>query len=75
MELYGGQPLLNTIRKKAAWEVLLNDIGNQMEQLQLGQTKRVVYYIDGNDLQAVVEQIQKPDGTWRDGQLLSLSQM
>ena len=73
--LYGGQPLLSTIRRKAAWEVLLNDISDQMNQLQLGQAKRVVYYVEGKDLQAVVEQVQRADGTWREGQLLSLSQM
>lgn len=74
-ELYGGQPLLSTIRRKAPWEVLLSDIGDQMNQLQLGQAKRVAYYVDGKDLQAVVEQVQRADGTWREGQLLSLSQM
>lgn len=74
-ELYGGQPLLSTIRRKAPWEVLLSDIGDQMNQHQLGQAKRVVYYVDGKDLQAVVEQVQRADGTWREGQLLSLSQM
>ncbi len=74
-ELYGGQPLLSTIRRKAPWEVLLSDIGDQMNQHQLGQAKRVAYYVDGKDLQAVVEQVQRADGTWREGQLLSLSQM
>lgn len=72
---FGGQSLLSTIRRKAAWEVLLNDISDQMNQLQLGQAKRVAYYVDGKDLQAVVEQVQRADGSWREGRLLSLSQM
>lgn len=74
-ELYGGQPLLSTIRKKSAWEVMLNDISDRITQPQAEQVKRVAYYVEGKELQAVVEQVQKEDGTWRDGQLLSLSQM
>ena len=74
-ELYGGQPLISTIRKKSAWEVMLNDISDRITQPQPEQVKRVAYYVEGKELQAVVEQVQKEDGTWRDGQLLSLSQM
>ena len=73
-DVYGGQPLLSTIRRKAVWEVMLNDI-SQMAQQQSGQPKRVVYYVHEKDLRAVMEQTQKDDGQWHDGQLLSLSQM
>ena len=74
-ELYGGQPLIGTIRKKSAWEVMLNDISDRITQPQPEQVKRVAYYVEGKELQAVVEQVQKENGTWRNGQLLSLSQM
>lgn len=74
-ELYSGQPILDTIRKKDSWEVLLSDISSQINKVKPAQPKRIVYFVKGYDLDAIIEQVQKTDGTWHNGQLLSISQM
>ena len=70
-ETFGGEPLISTIRRKAAWEVMLNTLNDRVTQLKPEQVKRVVYYVDGMELNAIVEQTLRDDGTWRDGIVLS----
>lgn len=74
-ETFGGNPLISTIRKKALWEMMLIDVARRVATEKGSGDRRVAWYVIGSDLQAATEQVMREDGTWRDGQLLSLSQM
>lgn len=71
--LFGGQPLISTLRKKSKWEIAFQEIEDSVSKL-CDKEKRIAYYVNGYDLEAIVEQTKEEDG-WRDGQVLSLSQM
>lgn len=73
--LFGGQPLISTVRKKQSWEVALNDIAQKVKPSTKNVEKRIAYYIDGKSLTAVMEQSRSEDGEWHDSKLLSLSRM
>lgn len=73
--LFGGQPLISTLRKKQSWEVALNDIAQKVKPSTKNVEKRIAYYIDGKSLTAVMEQSRSEDGEWHDSKLLSLSRM
>lgn len=71
--LFGGKPLISTLRRKSKWEIAFQEIEASVSKL-CEREKRIAYYVNGYDLEAIVEQTKEEDG-WRDGQVLSLSQM
>ncbi len=74
-EKLGGKPFIETMRKRQAWEVMLADLSEKVSKKQEDVERRIVYYMDGKRLQAIVEQTRNSEETWRDGKLLSRSQM
>ena len=70
---FGGNPLLSRINRRPAWEKKLSAISESMTKIK-GLEKRVVYFINGFDLTAIMEQ-EKIGGEWKDGKVLSLSEM
>ena len=70
-ETFGGEPLISLIRRKAPWEMMLDTLNDKVAQLKPQLVKRVVYYVEGMELNAIVEQVQREDGSWRDGIVLS----
>ncbi|MBO7481064.1 MAG: DEAD/DEAH box helicase [Bacteroidales bacterium] len=72
---FGGQPLIRTLRKKQAWELLLNDIAENIVPSSIKKEKRIAYYIGKTEINEVMEQYRAEDGVWHDGELLSLSLM
>lgn len=71
---FGGPSALSTLRKKASWEIMLSGLTDSLTNT-LEEEKRVVYYVVGKEMTAIVEQIHQEDGSWRDGRLLSRSTM
>lgn len=73
--LYGGKPLLTSIRKKAPWELLLGEINRVAQQQVDTRPRRIVYFLNNSSLSGIIEQIEEKPGQWRDGQLLSAKKM
>lgn len=71
--IYGGAPLLSTIRRVSAWEKALKDLSLLAEQ-QTEVKKRIVYYVSGLSLVSVMEQ-KMIKGEWQDNVLLSVRDM
>ncbi|MBQ0031079.1 MAG: DEAD/DEAH box helicase [Bacteroidales bacterium] len=69
-ELFGGAPLISTLKKRASWEMAFQEIENRLAK-QENKEKRIAYYLDKYDLKAIIEQT-KEDNEWKDGQVLSL---
>ena len=55
--------------------MMLTDVARRVATEKGSGDRRVAWYVIGSDLQAATVQVMREDGTWRDGQLLSLSQM
>ena len=73
--LYGGKPLLASIRKKAPWELLLGEIDRAAQQQVDTRPRRIVYFLNHSSLSGIIEQVEEKPGQWRDGQLLSAKRM
>lgn len=71
--MYGGKPILANIRRKSSWEVLLGEIETTAEKTVDEVPRRIVYFMNGNKLSSIVEQVQQEDSFWEDGRLLSCS--
>lgn len=73
--LFGGKPLLATLRKKAPWEILLGEIDKVTQKQMDTRKRRIVYFLNRSTLSGIIEQIEEEPGKWRDGQLLSAKRM
>ncbi len=71
VSLFGGTPLLSTIRKKQPWEILLGEIDNVAKTQVDNRRRRIVYFLNRQTLSGIVEQVEDEPGTWRDEKLLS----
>lgn len=71
---FGGPSALSTLRKKAPWEVMLSNLTDSLTNTK-EEEKRIVYYIKGKQMVAIMEQVRQDDGSWKDGRLLSRSLM
>jgi hypothetical protein len=69
--LYGGKPLLSSIRRKSSWEILLGEIDTSVHQGVDTRARRIIYFLKGMSLSSIVEQVQQEDGSWVNGRLLS----
>ncbi len=74
-DFFDSKPLISSLRKKQAWELLLTDISERVSKENKDTEKRLVYYMKGKSLHAIVEQTRKEGGEWCNGRLLSRSQM
>lgn len=73
---YGGRPVINTLRRRAAWEMALSDITEKIAQgTDVQARKRIVYYMKDDELSSIEEQMESEDGSWVGTKLLSLTQM
>lgn len=70
---FGGEPLLSSMRIKPKWAQTLTEIEEAVSQIEAVE-KRIVYFLDGFEITAIVEQ-EKHDDQWRDSRLLSLLEM
>ncbi len=68
---FGGKPLLASIRRRAAWEVMLTELNTTMGRAQDTRPRRIAYFMDGMRLASIMEQVQGDDGSWTDKRLLS----
>lgn len=71
--LFCGTPLISKLRKRPSWEIAFQEIEDSISRIQ-NKEKRIAYYLNGYDLEAIVEQTKEEEG-WKDGQVLSLSQI
>lgn len=74
-QLYGGKPLLSSLRKKAPWEILLGEIDEVAEKSVDEHPRRIVYFLNKDRLSGIVEQVELEPDLWKDGQLLSAKVM
>ena len=70
---FGGQPLLNTTRRRDDWEILFSDIRKNLIEGQKAE-RRLIYFLDGLWLKNIVEQTRRDDGSWDSGISVSRKQ-
>ena len=70
---FGGQPLLNAARRRDGWEILFSNIRRNILESQKAE-KRLIYFMDGLQLQNIVEQTRLEDGSWDSGISVSRKQ-
>lgn len=70
---FGGQPLLNAARRRDGWEILFSNIHRNILESQKAE-KRLIYFMDGLQLQNIVEQTRLEDGSWDGGISVSRKQ-
>lgn len=71
--LYGGSPVLAGIKRKEDWEILLSDLRSNIVS-EIGSERRIIYFLSGLWIRAIVEQKRLPDGEWDNGQTLTRSE-
>lgn len=69
--LLGGRPLLCSTRRKASWELMLNEISNSVTHQTDNRRRRIIYFLTGTSLTSIVQQVENADGGWEDEKLLS----
>ena len=72
---FGGKPLLAGMHRKAAWELMLSEISCSVETAEAESPRRIIYFMQGASLSTIMEQVQQPDGQWKDSGLLSVKTM
>lgn len=70
--LFGGKPILASIRRRSSWEILLGEIGTTVEKKIDNRPRRIIYFMKGKSLSSIMEQVQQEDSSWSDGRLLSV---
>ena len=73
IKAFGGQPLLNTTRRRDDWEILFSDIRKNLIEGQKAE-RRLIYFLDGLWLKNIVEQTRRDDGSWDYGISVSRKQ-
>ncbi|MCQ2272982.1 MAG: SNF2 family helicase [Bacteroidales bacterium] len=68
-QLYGGAPVLSSIKRKEDWEVLLHDLRTNIVA-EVEAQKRIIYFLSGLWIHAIIEQKKLPNGEWDSGQTL-----
>lgn len=71
-ELYGGSPVLASIKRKEQWEFLLQDIRSNIINADT-QDRRIIYLLDGLWISNILEQKRMPDGNWDAGTAITRS--
>ena len=71
IKVYGGQPILNTMKKISMWESVLQAVNIKASEVNVAGEKRIAYYIHGQHTISIMEQVKQPDGTWIDSTLIS----
>ena len=73
--VYGGGPLLNSMKKLTKWESILKAVNSKAsEQVSTGE-RRIVYYMLGRYVTTIMEQEKHADGNWYDSSLVSLKML
>ena len=72
---FGGKPILAGIHRKAAWEVMLSEIDSSVGTATIERPRRIIYFMQGQMLSCIMEQVQEEDGQWKDTCLLSVKTM
>ena len=72
-EIFLGEPLITRLNKRPSWEIAFKEIEDCVSHVTKKE-KRIAYYVNGFDLEAIIEQTMEDDG-WHDGQVLSLTTM
>lgn len=72
---YGPKPLLNSVRRKTSWDVILGEIGSKAIKKVDERPRRIIYFMKQNFLSTVMEQVQGEDGNWTDAQMLSVKKL
>ena len=70
---FGGQPLLNAVRRRDDWQILFSNIRRNLTESQKAE-KRLIYFFDGLWLQNIIEQTRLEDGSWDSGISVSRKQ-
>lgn len=70
---FGGQPLLNAVRRREEWQILFSKINQNLLESQKVE-KRLIYFMDALSLQNVIEQTRLPNGEWDSGVSISKQQ-
>lgn len=72
---YGPTPLLNGIRRKTNWDVILGEIETKAVKKVDERPRRIIYFMKQNFLSTIMEQVLTDDGNWSDAQMLSIKTM
>lgn len=76
-KLYGGKPLLASIRNKQKWELtlenLLREVQTNQEQTDKNKGPRIAYYCNRHEQVEIREQTILKSGEWSSGRAVSMS--
>lgn len=61
--IFGGKPVLNSVKRKERWEMMLQEIRTNIISAR-DEEKRIAYFMDGVRLNQIAEQNLMPDGMW-----------
>ena len=70
---FGGQPLLNAVRRREDWQIMFSKINQNLLECQRVE-KRLIYSMDALSLQNIIEQTRLNNGEWDSGLSISKQQ-
>lgn len=70
---FGGSGMTGRIYRRDKWEIIFSDIREKAAERKNHSAKRIVYFLEGLRLKAIIGQKMRPDGSWDGGTLYQKS--
>lgn len=72
-QFFGGSGMTGRIYRRDKWEIIFSDIREKAAEKKNRAAKRIVYFLEGLRLKAIIGQNKRPDGSWDGGTLYQRS--
>lgn len=72
-QFFDGSGMTGRIYRRDKWEIIFSDIREKAAEKKNRSAKRIVYFLEGLRLKAIIGQKKRPDGSWDSGTLYQKS--